>query len=59
MDQLPQDPIMLMSVINTRLRDIYPSLQALCEDLNIDPTQLEARLQSAGFTYIPAINQFR
>ncbi len=59
MDQLPQDPIMLMSVINTRLRDIYPSLQALCEDLNIDRTQLESRLQSAGFTYIPAINQFR
>lgn len=59
MDQLPQDPIMLMSVINTRLRDIYPSLQALCEDLNIDRAQLESRLQSAGFTYIPAINQFR
>ena len=30
--ELPKDPVMLLSVINTELRDKYPSLDALCED---------------------------
>lgn len=33
---LPKDPMMLFSVINMRLRDIYPSLDALCDDLHVD-----------------------
>lgn len=59
MDQLPQDPVMLMSVINTRLRDNYTSLQELCYDLHITTQDIESRLHAAGFTYIPEINQFR
>ena len=35
MTQLPQDPMMLFSVINTKLRDYYSSLDAICEDLNV------------------------
>ena len=35
-DMLPKDPMMLMSVVNTKLRDVYPSLDALCDDLDID-----------------------
>ena len=31
---LPNDPIMLLSVINLKLRDFYPTLDALCEDLD-------------------------
>ncbi len=34
--QLPNDPIMLMSVINLKLRDFYSNLDALCDDMNID-----------------------
>ncbi|HJB69908.1 MAG TPA: DUF4250 domain-containing protein, partial [Candidatus Flavonifractor avistercoris] len=30
---LPKDPVILLSVINTKLRDFYPSLDALCDDL--------------------------
>ena len=30
---LPNDPIMLLSMINLKLRDFYPTLDALCEDL--------------------------
>ena len=33
--ELPKDPVMLLSVINTELRDKYPSLDALCEDREI------------------------
>lgn len=59
MENLPEDPIMLMSVINTRLRDEYPSLDELCSSLDIDPSQLTDKLEAAGFVYMPGINQFR
>ena len=36
MENLPKDPMMLMSVINMKLRDFYPSLDELCEDMEID-----------------------
>lgn len=56
---LPADPIILMSVLNTKLRDEYSSLDALCEDLELDKAQLSARLSAAGFDYDPERNQFR
>lgn len=58
---LPSDPIMLVSIINTKLRDVYSTLDALCEDLNLNLNQneLEAKLHEAGFDYMPEINQFR
>ena len=34
--QLPNDPVMLMSVINLKLRDFYSNLDALCEDMNVE-----------------------
>jgi len=37
---LPKDPMMLFSVINMRLRDIYPSLDALCDDLHVDKQEI-------------------
>lgn len=51
MNGLPQDPMMLMSVINMKLRDFYPDLEALCEDMDIDRKELETKLESAGFEY--------
>lgn len=36
MAALPKDPFILFSVINTKLRDFYPSLDALCADLQVD-----------------------
>lgn len=58
MEQLPEDPIMLYSVINTKLRDFYSSLEALCEDMNIDENTLKEKLSSAGFEYNKERNQF-
>lgn len=51
MTNIPQDPIMLMSFINMKLRDLYPSLDALCEDLEISREELEEKLGKAGFEY--------
>ena len=41
---LPKDPVMLLSVINTKLRDRYPSLDALCDDLGADRAEIAERL---------------
>ena len=51
MTNIPQDPMMLMSFINMKLRDLYPSLDALCEDLEISREELEEKLGQAGFEY--------
>lgn len=55
---LPTDPIMLLSVVNLKLRDFYPSLDALCEDLQADKAQLCASLQTVGYEYSAERNQF-
>ena len=57
--KLPADPIMLMSVLNTKLRDEYDSLDALCDDLELNSAELIGRLHEAGIDYDPARNQFR
>ena len=44
MERLPKDPIMLYSVINTKLRDFYSSLEALCEDMNIDLNTIKSEI---------------
>ena len=56
---LPKDPFMLLSVVNTKLRDEYAGLDDLCASLDIDRLQLEDRLKAAGFEYNPATRQFR
>ncbi len=59
MENLPKDPVMLLSVINMKLRDRYATLDALCDDLDISRSDLESTLAAAGFTYLPSANQFR
>lgn len=56
---LPKDPVMLMSLINTKLRDVYFSLDELCEDMDISKTELIEMLGKAGFSYDPETNQFK
>lgn len=59
MEEMPKDPVMLLSWVNMKLRDQYDSLEALCEDLQLDRDSLEERLHQAGFDYMPQTNQFR
>lgn len=58
MEQMPQDPMVLMGFINMKLRDFYPDLDAFCEDMQINRDELEQRLAEAGFEYNPAANKF-
>ena len=56
--KLPQDPVMLLSYINTQLRDFYPSLDELCKSLDTGKEQLINKLSSAGYRYDETINKF-
>lgn len=56
---LPSDPMILYSYVNQKLRDDYPSLDALCEDLELDRAALEEKLAAAGFVYDEARSCFR
>ena len=58
MSTYPKDPFMLLSWTNMKLRDAYQSLDALCEDLEIDRKELEDTLKSAGFIYEESQNKF-
>ena len=58
MTDYPKDPIMLMSWVNMKLRDFYPSLESLCEDLEIDQKAILSALESAGFEYNTDLNKF-
>lgn len=55
---LPGDPVILLGVINTKLRDFYTSLDALCEDMDIDKNELTEKLSVIDYTYDPGRNQF-
>ena len=59
MSMLPQDPMILYSVVNARLRDTYSDLESFCDDHDTTPEALCAALAAAGFTYRPELNQFR
>ena len=55
---LPSDPDMLASFLNMKLRDQYASLDALCDDLELNKDEIVKKLLEADYEYIPARNQF-
>ena len=55
---LPKDPILLLSVVNTKLRDYYPSLDALCADMDVSREVLEEKLGMIDYRYDAEKNQF-
>lgn len=55
---LPQDPIILLSYVNTKLRDDYSSLDALCDDLDADKEELIHKLEDVGYAYSAEQNRF-
>ena len=56
--ELPEDPMMLFSMVNMKLRDWYSSLDELCEDMNVDKDSLIRKLNSVGFEYSQENNKF-
>lgn len=58
MKQVPYDPVMLLSYINTQLRDFYPSLAELCASLDLDEAMITERLAVIDYHYDAERNQF-
>lgn len=56
--ELPKDPMILFSFINTNLRDNYKSLDELCEDMQVNKKNIVEELESVGFEYNPNQNKF-
>ena len=56
---LPKDPMTLLSVVNTKLRDEYASLEELCGDLELEQGELEEKLAALGYVYDEAQRRFR
>jgi len=57
-DNLPNDPILLLSVVNTRLRDFYKDLDEFCQEMSVDKTELIDRLADIDYEYDESTNQF-
>lgn len=55
---LPKDPIILLSYINTQLRDNYSSLEELCKACDADSKEIETKLASINYHYNPETNSF-
>ena len=44
---MPEDPVMLLSFVNMKLRDFYGSLDALCEECGVDKAGLVEKLKKS------------
>ena len=55
---IPKDPVMLLSVLNLKLRDFYKSDEEMYEDLDLDRKEIEEKLAGIGYTYDKERNQF-
>ncbi len=55
---VPNDPVMLLSFVNLKLRDCYDTLEAMCDDLEMDRVWLEEKLAAIDYVYNKENNQF-
>lgn len=55
---IPNDPMILVSYLNTQLRDFYPSLTELCKSLDLSEDEICTKLAGVGYHYDPDKNQF-
>ncbi|MCQ4022787.1 MULTISPECIES: DUF4250 domain-containing protein [unclassified Ruminococcus] len=55
---IPNDPTILLSYINTQLRDFYPSLEELGAALCVDLEEIKSKLASIDYEYDAALNRF-
>ena len=58
MTQLPNDPAMMLSFVNTKLRDEYKNLDELCDDMDVRRETIEEKLSAIGYEYDPKLNSF-
>ena len=55
---IPKDPAMLLSFVNLKLRDMYKSLDEMCDDMELDKDAIVAKLAEIDYEYDEATNRF-
>ncbi len=55
---IPNDPAILVSFLNTKLRDYYSSLDCLCDDLELNQEEIIKKCSLIGYEYNLDRNQF-
>ena len=58
MTDLPRDPVMLLSVVNTKLRDEFSSLEELCATYGVQEYEIVKKLKSIDYSYDKITNKF-
>ncbi|MFV0364473.1 MAG: DUF4250 domain-containing protein [Suipraeoptans sp.] len=53
-----KDPVLLLSVINTKLRDFYKSLDELCDDMEVSKDIIISKLAKIDYYYDEKQNRF-
>lgn len=56
---IPNDPVMLLSFMNMKLRDMYDSLDSLCDDLDLNKEEVLEKLEKINYFYDERQNQFK
>lgn len=56
--QIPNDPAILLSFVNMKLRDFYKNFDEMCDDMELDRGEIENKLSLIGYTYKEERNQF-
>ena len=55
---IPNDPFILLSFVNTKLRDFYKDLDTFCDTEDVNINEIIEKLDSVGFIYDSEKNQF-
>ncbi|MCQ2504935.1 MAG: DUF4250 domain-containing protein [Saccharofermentans sp.] len=55
---IPNDPVMLLSFVNTQLRDNFPSLDEFCSSFGVDKSDIEDKLKKLDYVYDKDNNRF-
>ncbi len=58
MENIPSDPMMMLSFLNMKLRDFYSNLDELCNALDVDKEVILKKMADAGFEYNEELNKF-
>ena len=58
MTKYPKDPAMLLSYINTQLRDHYSSMDELCKTMDLDRAEIDEKLAMLDYEYDPKSNRY-
>lgn len=56
--QQVKDPYMLLSLLNTKLRDEEPTLESLCKTHSMDINEIMSIMKNIGYIYNEKTNQF-